>query len=61
MWAEGMRFGTFTLIQVTIGFLVMLVIGTIFSAIGGMLGIAIFGRRQPPATAQPPAAPPAQG
>jgi hypothetical protein len=56
MWAEGMRFGAFTLIQVTIGFLVMLVIGTLFAAIGGMLGIAIFGRRQPPAqTHQPPA------
>jgi hypothetical protein len=57
MWADTFRSGTFTIIQTAIGFFVMLVVGTIFSGIGGALGIAIFGHRQQPPAATPDAPP----
>ena len=55
-WTTGLQSGAFTVLQLFVGFCVMLVIGAIFGAIGGALGVAIFGKRQPPV--MPPAVPP---
>jgi hypothetical protein len=48
IWTTGIRTGAFTIIQLVIGFFIMIAVGAIFGAIGGALGVAIFGRRQPP-------------
>ncbi|MFQ5740516.1 MAG: hypothetical protein ACE5JX_16035 [Acidobacteriota bacterium] len=58
---EGMISGGFSLGLILVGFLFSLVIFTLFGAIGGVVGIALFGKRQPnippPQTAPPPSTP----
>ncbi len=41
-----------------VGFMIMLVIGAIFSTAGGMIGAAIFGKSKPAVSAAPPPPPP---
>lgn len=60
LWAHSLRMGALSVIQLAIGFFVMLLIGMIFSGIGGMLGVVLFRKSAPPAAPPPvpPLAPP---
>jgi hypothetical protein len=42
-------------VRLTLAFVFMLIIGSIFSTIGGVLGVVLFGRRLPPGPADLPA------
>lgn len=48
LWTSSVQAGAFTLLQLIVGFCIMLLVGAIFGAIGGALGVAIFGNRRPP-------------
>jgi len=41
-------------LRVTLGFIFMLIVGSIFSTLGGVLGVVIFGKNVPPGTVDVP-------
>ena len=41
-------------IRLTLGFLLMLIVGSIFSTLGGVLGVVMFGKKLPPGTIDVP-------
>ena len=47
-------------VRITIGFILMLCFGSIFSTLGGVLGAVIFGKKLPPATIEAPPSSPSQ-
>ncbi|HVC19649.1 MAG TPA: hypothetical protein VNE16_06205 [Vicinamibacterales bacterium] len=48
LWVDSIRMGALGVIQIAIGFFVMLMVGMVFSAIGGMLGVVLFRKPLPP-------------
>jgi hypothetical protein len=41
-------------VRLTLGFIFMLIVGSIFSTLGGLVGVVIFGKKLPPGTIDVP-------